>query len=293
MTEPTRCLGRSERHALQQAHARYPAGFEIVGWKRVGSGLRRPVEVAVRPIQRHASRERARLRLLACVNAVQSQRQAESRLRIDPASVALDPRLPAAGAREVWAFLGAPGSGVTRVVCGLATRLQGRDRCTIGLLSAGDETHAATLRPFADAMGLPMQAALSAAAMQEAAAVMGHRSLVLVDFPGTGLRDGDRQAAHARALQALAPQCVVAVLPADLDEMAMRRQLDLFGRLGATHVVLTRLDLAARLEPTLRALGDAGLPLAWLAHGASALGDLEPASREWVERASDPRLALA
>ena len=93
MTEPTRCLGRSERHALQQAHARYPAGFEIVGWKRVGTGLRRPVEVAVRPIQRTANRERARLRLLACVNALQAQRRADDAARLDPGTVGLDAQI--------------------------------------------------------------------------------------------------------------------------------------------------------------------------------------------------------
>lgn len=290
MTEPTRCIGRSERHALQQAHRRYPSGFEIVGWKRVGTGLRRPVEVAVRPIQRTASRERARLRLLACVNAVQGQRQAES--RVDPGSIRLDARLPAPGGREVWACLGGPGSGVTRMVCGLASRLHGRDRCTVGLLSGGDEAHATALRPFADAMGLPMQAAASAAAMQEAAASMGHRSLVIVDLPGVGLRDTDRHQAHARALQALAPQCVLAVLPADLDEVAMRRQIELFSSLGATHAALTRLDLAARVDHALRALATGGLQLAWVAKGASALGDLEPASRPWLDRVSDPRMAL-
>lgn len=293
MTEPTRCIGRSERHALQQAHARYPSGFEIVGWKRVGSGLRRPVEVAVRPIQRTASRERARLRLLACVNALQGQRAAEGAHRVDPAAISLDPRVPAPGGREVWACLGSPGSGVTRMVCGLASRLHGRDRCTVGLLSGGDAEHAGALRPFADAMGLPMQSAGTAAAMQEAAASMGHRSLVIVDLPGVGLRDADRHAAHARALQALSPACVLAVLPADLDEVAMRRQIELFQGLGATHAALTRLDLAARFDHAMRALASGGLRLAWVAHGASALGDLEPASREWLERATDPRMALA
>lgn len=292
MTEPTRCIGRSERHALQQAHARYPSGFEIVSWKRVGGGLRPPVEVAVRPIQRTASRERARLRLLACVTALQARRtQVDG--RVDPGSIDLEARLPSPGGREVWACVGGPGSGVTRMVCGLAARLHGRDRCTVGLLSGGDETHAAALRPFADAMGLPMQCAATSAAMQEAAASMGHRSLVIVDLPGVGLRDADRQSAHARALEALAPQCVLAVLPADLDEMAMRRQIEMFARLGATHAALTRVDLAARFDHALRALSAGGLRLAWVAHGASSMGDLEPASRAWLEQASEARMTAA
>lgn len=293
MTEPTRCLGRSERHALQRAHERYPGGFEIVGWKKVGGGIRPPVEVAVRPIRGSATRERARLRLLACVNAIQARRDRERPApRFDPCSIGLDTCLPRQDAREVWAFVGAPGSGVTRAICSMATRLHGRDRCTVGLLSAGDEAHGAGLRAFADAMGLPMSTALSAHALGDAAAAMGHRSLVLVDFPGAGPRDGDRLVSHARSLQALAPTAIYAVIAADLDESALQRQLEVFRRLGATRIVLTRVDLAARLEHTLRVVSASGLPIAWVAYGSSATGDLTPASREWVERVSDPRVAL-
>jgi flagellar biosynthesis protein FlhF len=294
VTEPTRCLGRSERHALQKAHERFPSGFEIVGWKRVGGGLRPPVEVAVRPIRGSATRERSRLRLLACVNAIQARRDRERPAAgIDPCAVGLDPCTPRPGAREVWAFVGAPGSGVTRAICSLAARLHGRDRCTVGLLAAGDESHAHGLRTFGDAMGLPMEAALSAHALGDAAAAMGHRSLVLVDFPGAGPRDGDRLVSHARSLQALAPTAICAVLAADSDATAITRQLEVFRRLGATRVVLTRVDLAARLEPVLRAIVSSGMPLAWVAYGTSATGDLTPASREWVERASEPAVALA
>jgi len=294
VTEPTRCMGRSERHALQKAHERYPGGFEIVGWEKVGTGVRLPVEVAVRPIRGSATRERARLRLLACVNAIQARRERErASAGIDPGSVGLEPCLPRPDVREVWAFVGAPGSGVTRAICNMAARLHGRDRCTVGLLAAGDEAHATGLRAFADAMGLPMSTALSAHALGDAAAAMGHRSLVLVDFPGAGPRDGDRLVSHARSLQALAPTAIYAVLAADLDAEALARQLEVFRRLGATRVVLTRVDLAARLEHALRAVVASGLPLAWVAYGSSAIGDLTPASREWIERATDPRVTLA
>ena len=294
MTEPTRCLGRSERDALQKAHRRYPGGFEIVGWKRVGGGLRPPVEVAVRPIRGSATRERSRLRLLACVNAIQARHErGRQGSALDPSAVGLDTCRPRPDAREVWAFVGAPGSGVTRAICSMATRLHGRDRCSVGLLAAGDDAHASGLRAFADAMGLPMDSALSAHALGDAAAAMGHRSLVLVDFPGAGPRDGDRLVSHARSLQALAPTAIYAVLAADLDAEALARQLEVFRRLGATRVVLTRVDLAARLEHALRAVVASGLPLAWVAYGSSAIGDLTPASREWIERATEPRVTLA
>jgi len=98
---------------------------------------------------------------------------------------------------------------------------------------------------------------------------------------------------HARSLQALAPTAIYAVLAADLDAEALARQLEVFRRLGATRVVLTRVDLAARLEHALRAVVASGLPLAWVAYGSSAIGDLTPASREWIERATDPRVTLA
>jgi flagellar biosynthesis GTPase FlhF len=282
VTEPTRCLGRSERDALQRAHACHPGGFEILEWRRSQQRRKAPVELLVRPIGTRASTARARLRLLASVTALRAQ-AAEG--RFDPASVRTTAVEPSSGSREVWAFLGAPGSGVTRVVCGLAARLNGRDRCNVGLLSAGDEMHASDLRGFADAMGLPLHVAPRSAEIADVAASLGHRSLVLVDFPGVGPRDGDRLGMHARALQALAPQAVCAVLAADADEVALRRQLEVFIRVGANCVALTRVDLAARLEPALRVIAATGLPVAWVGHGSGTSSDLAPVSTEWIERA--------
>ncbi len=292
MTEPTRCLGRSERDALQRAHARHPGGFEILEWRRSQQGRRAPVELLVRPIGTRASTARARLRLLASVTALRAQAREG---RFDPASLRTATVEPSSGSREVWAFLGAPGSGVTRVVCGLAARLHGRDRCSVGLLSAGDETHATDLRGFADALGLPLHASPRAAEIADVAASLGHRSLVLVDFPGTGPRDGDRLGSHARALQALAPQAVCAVLAADADEIVLRRQLEVFTRVGATCVALTRVDLAARLEPALRVIAATGLPLAWVGHesGATSSTDVAPVTSGWIERVCERQHVMA
>ncbi len=284
MTEPTRCLGRSERDALQRAHARHPGGFEILEWRRSQERRNTPVELLVRPIGTRATTARARLRLLASVTALRAQ-AAEG--RFDPASLHTAVVEPSSGSREVWAFLGAPGSGVTRVVCSIAARMNGRDRCNVGLLSAGDETHAGDLRGFADALGLPLHASAQSTEIADAAASLGHRSLVLVDFPGAGPRDGERLGSHARALQALVPQAVCAVLAADADEAALRRQLEVFARVGANCVALTRVDLAARLEPALRVIAASGLPLAWVGHGSGTSSDLAPATRDWISRACE------
>lgn len=291
MTEPTRCLGRSERDALQRAHARHPGGFEIVAWRKVERNRRTPVELLVRPIGTSATRARSRLRLLACVTAIQAQSRAGA--GVDPGSVPVEAIEPCPSRRDVWAFVGAPGSGVTRVVCTLASRLHGRDRCSVGLLSAGDEMHAWPLRGFADAVGLPVHVAANAPEIADAAASLGHRSLVLVDFPGVGPREGERLGAHARALQALAPQAVCAVLAADADEAALRRQLEVFIRVGATCVALTRVDLAARLEPVLRVIAATGLPLAWVGHGSGTSSDLAPVTSGWIERVCERQHAMA
>jgi len=290
VTEPTRCLGRSERDALQRAHARHPGGFEILEWRRSGGTRRTPVELVVRPIGTRASTARARLRLLASVTALRAQ--ADER-RFDPDALHTTTVEPPSGAREVWAFLGAPGSGVTRVVCGLAARMNGRDRCTVGLLSAGDETHATDLRGFADALGLPLRASPHSAEIDDAAASLGHRSLVLVDFPGAGPREGERLGAHARALQALAPTAICAVLAADADETVLRRQVEVLRRLGASRIALTRVDLAAHLDQSLRVVASSGLPLAWIGHGAGGSSEIVPASRAWLARACGREPAFA
>ena len=291
MTEPTRCLGRSERDALQRAHARHPGGFEIVAWRKVERNRRTPVELLVRPIGTSATRARSRLRLLACVTAIQAQSRAGA--GVDPGSVPVEAIAPCPSRRDVWAFVGAPGSGVTRVVCTLASRLHGRDRCSVGLLSAGDEMHAWPLRGFADAVGLPVHVAANAPEIADAAASLGHRSLVLVDFPGVGPREGERLGAHARALQALAPTAICAVLAADADETVLRRQVEVLRRLGASRIALTRVDLAAHLDQSLRVVASSGLPLAWIGHGAGGSSEIVPASRTWLARACGREPAFA
>jgi flagellar biosynthesis GTPase FlhF len=277
---------------LQRAHAHHPGGFEIVEWRRSRRGLGAPVELLVRPIGTRASSARARLRLLASVTALRAHADARAAI-LDPGSIRTESLEVAPGSRQVWAFLGAPGSGVTRMVCGLASRLHGRDRCSVGMLSAGDETHAQGLRSFADAMGLPLHASGRASDIADAAASLGHRSLVLVDFPGAGPRDGDRLGAHARSLQALAPQRICAVLAADADALALRRQLEIFSRLGATHVALSRVDLAARLQPALEAIASSSLPLAWIGHGAGGAAEVALASPSWLARACDRSMVMA
>jgi flagellar biosynthesis GTPase FlhF len=291
VTEPTRCLGRSERDALQRAHIRHPQGFEIVEWRRASQNRRTPVELLVRPVGGRSTAARARLRLLASVNAIQAQARQVAEA-FDVSRLVVDTPSPRGEARQVWAFIGAPGSGVTRVVCALASRLNGRDRCGVGMLSAGDEIHSHAMRGFSDATGLPMQSATNPADLAEAAASLGHRSLVLADFPGVGPRDGDRLVSHARALQALAPSIICAVVGADSDAASMRRQLEVLARLGASWVALTRTDLAARIEPALRCIEASGLSLAWIGHGAGSASDLAPASRPWIERACEREPAL-
>ncbi len=286
MTDPIRCNGRSERHALEQAHARCPSGFEIVHWRRTESRWRGGVELAVRPIRPAARAQRARLRLLASVLAIRAGAE-ETRRGLRP-PVRLETPAPGRTRSERWAFVGVPGSGVTRVVGGLAGRLHGREGCTVGLVSAGDEIHAEPLRRLADATGLPARSALHAAALAEIAGSLGHRSLVLVDLQGVGPRDGDRLVAHARAIESLEPTLVCAVLAADADPQSLRRQVEVFTRLGATHAVLSRVDLAASLDPALHVLAESGLALAWVAHGSASNGELAPASEAWLERAAAP-----
>lgn len=287
MTDPIRCHGRTERHALELAHARCPAGFEIVHWRRSDSGSRGGIELAVRPIRPAARRQRARLRLLASVLALRAAAADEARRAVRPA-VRLETPAPHQARPERWAFVGVPGSGVTRVVGGLAARLHGREGCSVGLISAGDEIHAEPLRRLADATGLPARSALHAVALAEIAGSLGHRSLLLVDLQGVGPRDGDRLMAHARTLESLEPTLVCAVVAADADPLSLRRQVEVFTRLGATHAVLSRVDLAASLDPALHVLAESGLSLAWIAHGSTSSGELSPASEAWLERAAAP-----
>jgi flagellar biosynthesis GTPase FlhF len=286
LTDPIRCHGRTERHALELAHARCPAGFEIVHWKRSETGTRGGIELAVRPIRPAARRQRARLRLLASVLALRAA--AEEAHKPARPDVRLATPVPHAARPERWAFVGVPGSGVTRVVGGLAGRLHGRGGCSIGLISAGDEIHAEPLRRLADATGIPARSAIHAAAVAEIAGSLGHRSLLLVDLQGVGPRDGDRLVAHARTLESLAPTLVCAVVAADADPLSLRRQIEVFTRLGATHAVLSRVDLAASLDPALHVLAESGLSLAWVAHGSTSGGELAPASEAWLERAAVP-----
>ena len=157
----------------------------------------------------------------------------------------------------------------------------------------GDEIHAEPLRRLGDATGIPARAAMNAAALAEIAGSLGHRSLVMIDLQGVGPRDGDRLVAHARAIESLEPTLVCAVLAADADPQSLHRQVEVFSRLGATHAAISRVDLAASIEPVLDVLAASGLRLAWVAHGSASGGELLPASTDWLERAVAPAAAVS
>jgi flagellar biosynthesis protein FlhF len=193
--------------------------------------------------------------------------------------------LPAADRPAACILVGPPGAGRST----LAAKLAARHRGAVVLLNA-DTARAGAARQLADwaaVLGAPVEtvaAPAAAAACVEAA----DGALTIIDTPGTGPYDADGMARLA-ALAAATRATPILVLPAGLDAGEALAAMTRFRAIGATSLVLTRLDMVRRLGPTLGAAAASGLPLA----GGSITGHFAYGLRPLTAPALAERLIAA
>lgn len=184
-----------------------------------------------------------------------------------------------AGRCSSVALVGPPGCGKTTTIAKLAAHFALRMKKRVALLSLDVHrlaTHA-QVRRYAELIGVPLLAVTSVSAARDALAAAQPFDLLLIDTPGVGPRDRGRLARLAALLRGLRPDAIHLALPASLTLAAQQRLAALFGPLGPSRLVLTRLDEAVGLGVVLGAIDRLQLDISYVTDGQNVPRDLTAA----------------
>ena len=109
--------------------------------------------------------------------------------------------------------------------------------------------------------------------------------LVLVDTPGRGHRDTGRIGEIAEVLRAVQPDETCLVLPGSAGASTLRESVTAFAPVGASRVVLSKLDEGESLGSLVDVVRSGGIPAGWFTTGQEVPDDLERAdARAFAER---------
>lgn len=186
------------------------------------------------------------------------------------------------------ALLGPTGVGKSTAVSKLAARYAlkyGAER--VAIVSMDDRRLGAhqQMKSFGRLIGATVHVARDLEELAPVLAELRGKSLVLIDTPGSAPGDA-RYQDLARGLTEMEAgiECY-AVLSATTDYLAATKGLKALAELGLAGCILTKLDEAATLGPSLSAIVEAGLPIAYTSAGQRVPDDLDTVTaRGLIER---------
>lgn len=187
------------------------------------------------------------------------------------------------------ALLGPTGVGKSTAVSKLAARYAlkvGADK--VGIVSMDDRRLGAhqQMKAFGRLIGVAVHVARDARELAQACNELKGRSLVLIDTPGAAPQDSRyQQLAHSLVDLDAGIDCYT-VLSATTDYLAATKLLRVNAALTPAGCIVTKLDEAATLGPSLSAIIEAGLPIAYCSAGQRVPDDLDiVTARSLIERA--------
>lgn len=176
----------------------------------------------------------------------------------------------------VVALVGPTGAGKTTTLAKLATSTLAFAGRRVGLL--GLDTYrvggAEQLRQYAELARLPFELAHDARDLERARRRLADVEVILVDTAGRGPAAEADLAAMQQQLLELAPDEVHLVLPAGLQSAVARAVATRHLRLGATHVLPTKLDEHRDERVAFEIAAAFALPMRWITDGQEVPADL-------------------
>ncbi len=191
------------------------------------------------------------------------------------------------GKRRLVALVGPTGVGKTTTIAKLAANFRLKEKRKVGLITVDTYRIAAVeqLRTYADIIDLPMAVVATPREMREAVARMSDLELVLLDTAGRSPRDEVKiQELKSMLAEANADE-VHLVLSAAAGAASLVRIAEQFTSVGATTLLLTKLDEVhglGNLPPLLRS---SKLPISYVTNGQNVPDDIEPADSRRIARA--------
>ncbi|MGE0759662.1 MAG: flagellar biosynthesis protein FlhF [Pirellulaceae bacterium] len=190
------------------------------------------------------------------------------------------------GGRRVVACVGPTGVGKTTTIAKLAASFHLHDQRRVGLVTMDTYRVAAVdqLRTYADIIDLPMEVVANPREMRQALAKLADFELILIDTSGHSPTDERKMQELGQLLQEARADEVQLVVSSVASLSSLQHSLVKFGAIGATHLVVTKLDEAlglGHLWPILRA---ARLPLTYITTGQNVPDDFAPAEARKLAR---------
>ena len=188
-------------------------------------------------------------------------------------------RADVAGRPRIIAIAGPTGVGKTTTLAKLAAEWRVTRGLRVGLLAADSFRVGAVeqLRTYGSIIGAEVRGANGSSSAREALAALAGCDVVLVDTPGRGHRDVGRIGEIAHLLTAVRPDETYLVLPGSSSARTLEESSDAFAPIGATHVVLSKLDESEGLGALIGAVRRGGTPTSWFTTGQEVPDDIEHA----------------
>ncbi|MCA9162680.1 MAG: hypothetical protein KDA62_06860, partial [Planctomycetales bacterium] len=185
------------------------------------------------------------------------------------------------------ALVGPTGVGKTTTIAKLAANFHLHERLRIGLITVDTYRIAAIdqLRTYAEIIDLPMEVASTPHELRTALQRMAGLDLILMDTAGRSPRDEAQLVELKRMLCEVNPDEIHLVLSSGASLANLKSTARRFSDIGATSLVLTKLDEAHALGNLLPLLRACRLPLSYLTTGQNVPDDIEVADADRVARA--------
>ncbi len=181
------------------------------------------------------------------------------------------------GRCRVAALVGPTGVGKTTTIAKLAANFRLKEKRRVGLITVDTYRIAAVeqLRTYADIIDLPMHVVSSPRDMRETVARMSHLDLILIDTAGRSPKDEVRLQELKVFLAEAGAHEVHLVLSSVAAAQTLQKTAEQFTAIGATSLLLTKLDEAHGLGNVLQLLRSSRLPVSYLTDGQSVPDDIQ------------------
>jgi flagellar biosynthesis protein FlhF len=190
------------------------------------------------------------------------------------------------GRCRVAALVGPTGVGKTTTIAKLAANFRLKEKRRVGLITVDTYRIAAVeqLRTYADIIDLPMHVVSTPREMRETVERMSHLDLILLDTAGRSPKDEVRlQELKAFLTEATADE-VHLVLSSMTGARTLEQTAEQFATIGATSLILTKLDEVSGPGNVLPVLRSSGLPLSYLTDGQNVPDDIQIADAHRLAR---------
>jgi flagellar biosynthesis protein FlhF len=184
------------------------------------------------------------------------------------------------------ALIGPTGVGKTTTIAKLAAHFHLREHRRVGLLTVDTYRIAAVdqLRTYADIIDLPMEVVSTPREMRMALAKLADCELVLMDTAGRSPSDVTRIQELKILLQEARADEVHLVVSGVSTISSLKNTVSQFCTVGATGLLVTKLDEVTGLGNLLHLLRGCRLPLSYVTNGQNVPDDILPADARKLAR---------